>query len=132
MKSIQQRKNLIITILFLAVIAGFFVALPIFQKLKLALPSHVDTLAEFSTEMPKPEKVIVFEKNDSSYVEVIGVRPSFPSVPSGPPVYIFDSKGHISYWTVDVGDTAEYWDNWQNRANSREVSMQEALKFVRQ
>lgn len=67
---------------------GFFVALPIYQKLKLALPSHVDTLAEFSADMPKPEKVIVFEKNGSSYVEVIGVRPGFPSVPSGPRLHL--------------------------------------------
>jgi hypothetical protein len=130
-KNIKSRKSSIMTLLVLALMAGFFVALPIFQKLKLALPSHVDTLAEFSAEMPKPEKVIVFEKNGSSYVEVIGVRPGFPSVPSGPPAYIFDSTGHISYWTVDVGDTSEYWENWQNRANSREVSIQDALEFVK-
>ena len=120
------------TILVVVLMAGFFIGLPFYQRSKLALPNHVDTLAEFSAEMPKAEKVIVFEKNGSSYVEVIGRRPSGPGVPvpSGPPVYIFDSKGHIRYWTLDSGDTTEYWKDWQNRANSREISMKVALEFV--
>jgi hypothetical protein len=124
------RKSLITALLVFGVIVGFWIGLPLYQKSKLALPSDVVTLAEFSVRMPKPEKVIAFEKNGSSYVEVIGSPPGFPTVPSGPPTYIFDSTGHISYWTIDVGDSSQYWNNWQNRSNSREVSMREALQSV--
>ena len=100
-------------------------------KEKVALPNGVVTLAEFAGRMPTPEKVIAFEKDGSSYFEVIGrPRPSFPSMPSGPPVYIFDSTGHISYWTGDVGDSPPYWENWQNRSTSQEVSLRYALEAV--
>lgn len=131
MKNIKLHKDLIITLVGLALMLGFFVGGSIYQRGKLRLPSHIDTLAEFSTERPKLKKVVIFEKDGSAYVEVVGLPPDFPAVASGPPAYIFDSKGHISYWTVDVGDSTEYWRGWQNRANSREVSMEDALGFVK-
>lgn len=117
----------------LALLVGLGVGLSLYQRSKLDLPGHVDTIAKFSTEMPQPEKVIAFEKNGSPYVELIGRPPRFAimPVPSGPPAYIFDSTGHISYWTVDVGDSTEYWEKWQTRSNSREVSVKEALELVK-
>ena len=123
------------SIIALALVVGFPIGSGFYQRRKLALPGHVHTLAEFSANMAKPEKVVVFEKDGSSYVEVIGRRPrprylAVP-VPSGPPAYIFDSTGQIKYWTVDLGDTAEYSEVWQNRTDSREVSIQEALEFVK-
>lgn len=129
--NLKNRKNLIMTLLLFAVFAGFWVGVPLYQKTKLALPSDVVTLAEFSARMPKPEKIMAFEKYGSPYVEVIGQPPGFPAVPSGPPAYIFDSTGHISFWTTDVGDSTKYWEDWQNRSNSREISMPEALESVK-
>ena len=131
--SIKRHKSTIMSLLALALVMGFPVGSGFYQRRKLALPSHVQTLAEFSANMAKPEKVVVFEKDGSSYVEVIGRPPRYFAVPvpSGPPVYIFDSSGHVRYWTVDVGDTAEYRDDWLNRTNSREVSIHEALEFVK-
>jgi len=133
MMSITSLKSSVMPVLVLALLVGFCLGLGIYQRSKLALPSHVDTLAKFSAEMPQPEKVIAFDMNGSSYVELIGRRPRFAvmPVPSGPPAYIFDSTGHISYWTVDVGETTEYWENWQNRSNSREVSIKEAVELVK-
>jgi hypothetical protein len=128
---VKSPKRLILTLLITATIAGLGLALDVYQRNKVALPSDVITLAQFATRMPTPVKVIAFERNGSSYIEVIGrPRPSFPTVPSGSPAYIFDSAGRISYWTGDIGDSPPYWNDWQNRSNSREVSMQEALKSV--
>ena len=76
--------------------------------------------------------VITFEKNGSSYFEVIGPLPGFPLVPSGPPAYIFDSTRRVSYWTSDIGDTEEYWETWQDRSNVREISMCQALQSVKE
>jgi hypothetical protein len=59
--------------LVIAAVAGFGLALNLHQRNKVALPSGVVTLAEFATRMPKPEKVTAFEKNGSSYFEVIGL-----------------------------------------------------------
>lgn len=130
--NIKRHKSVIMSLLALALVVGFPIGAGFYQRRKLALPSHVDTLAEFSANMPQPKKVVVFEKDGWSYVEVIGLPPSFPvtPVPSGPPAYVFDSNGHINYWTVDIGDDAEYWAKWRHRANSREVSMKDALEFV--
>ena len=113
----------ILTLMVVSFLAGTF-----YQQNKLVLPSNVVTLAEFSVTMPPPHKVIAFEKNGSSYVEIIGSLPGFPKVPSGPPAYIFDSSGRIAYWTGDTGDSTEYWENWQNRSNTREISLCEALQ----
>jgi hypothetical protein len=127
----KKRAHLILTLVIVAAIAGLGLVLDFYQRNKVALPSDVLTLSEFATRMPTPEKVIAFERNGSSFFEVIGrPRPSFPTVPSGPPAYIFDSTGHISYWTIDIGDSPPYWEDWQNRSNSREVSMREALNSV--
>jgi hypothetical protein len=92
------------------------------------LPAHVDTSAEFAAEMPEPDRIVLFEKGGSRYVEVAGPR---PGLPSGRPAYIFDSGGRISYWTIDTGDSAEYWEHSEGRMSSREVSMQEALLVVK-
>ena|SRR5687767_10506548 len=100
----------------------------LYQRNQLILPSNIITLAKFSIRMPKPDKVIASEKNGSSYLEVIGPLPGFPMVPSGPPVYIFESTGHVYYWTSDIGDTGEYWENWQDRLNVREISMCQPLQ----
>ena len=130
---IKRHKSTIVSLVALALVVGFPIGSGFYQRSKLALDNRVDTLAEFSAEMPKPEKVILFEKDGSAYVEVVGRPPGFLAapVPSGPPAYIFDSAGQLKYWTIDVGDTTEYWENWQNRANSREVSMKDALEFVK-
>ena len=132
MMSITSLKSPVMPLLVLALLVGLGIGLSFYQRSKLDLPSHVDTIAKFSAEMPQAEKVIAFDMNGSSYVELIGRRPRFAimPVPSGPPAYIFDSTGHISYWTSDVGDSTEYWEKWQKRSNSREVSIKEALELV--
>jgi hypothetical protein len=131
--NIKILKSSILALIIFALFAGFAIGLTIYQWSKLSLPSHVDTLAKFSAEMPQPQKVITFDKDGSSYVEVIGRPPRFSLllVPSGPPAYIFDSTGYIRYWSLDVGDSPQYWNNWQNRTNSREVSIEEALELVK-
>ena len=129
--NIKGLKSLLLPLLVMALLAGGWIGLAIYQANRLSLPDHVKTLAAFDAAMPKPEKVIVFEKDGSSYIEVIGRLPNFPAVPSGPPAYICDSTGVVSYWTIDTGDAREYWEKWQNRTNSREVPMREALEFVK-
>jgi hypothetical protein len=115
----------LLTTMVISVFAGV-----LYQQHKVALPGNIVTLAQFSSKMPPPQKVIVFEKDGSSFVEVIGQLPGFPKVPSGPPAYIFDSSGQIAYWTGDTGDSAGYWEKWHDRANTREVSLCEALQWV--
>ena len=117
-----------IIILTLMVVSIF--AATLYQQHKVALPSDVVTLAQFSASMPPPQKVIAFEKDGSSYVEVIGQLPGLPRVPSGPPAYIFDSSGRLTYWTGDRGDSDTYWEQHQNRSNTREISLCEALQWV--
>lgn len=128
--SSKERRDTLLLILGLAGLAACGLAAYVYQMSRHALPGHVDTLAEFAAEMPKPDGVVLFEKGGSRYVEVKGPRPGFPAVPSGRPAYIFDSGGRISYWTLDTGDSPEYWERWQGRTDSREVSMREALRAV--
>src|SRR5687767_5744959 len=92
----KNYESTILGLVALSVLVGF-----LYQRNQLVLPSNIITLAKFCIRMPKPDQVVAFEKNGSSYFEVIGPLPGFPMVPSGPPVYIFDSTGHVSYWTSE-------------------------------
>ena len=118
-----KSESAILTLMVVSFFAGTF-----YQQHKIVPRSNTVTLAEFSATMPPPQKVIAFEKNGSSYVEIIGPLPGFPTVPSGPPAYLFDSSGRIAYWTADTGDSTEYWEKWQHRSNSREISLCEVLQ----
>lgn len=130
--NVKRLKSLLIPI-FLVLPVICWIAFSIYHTRKHYLPTRVDTLTKFNAGMPKPDRVIVFEKDGSKYVEVVGPRPRLPTISppsSGPPVYIFDSAGRIRYWTIDSGESPDYWEEWQNRSNNREVSMQDALNLT--
>jgi hypothetical protein len=40
------------------------------------------------------------------------------AVPSGPPMYVFDSQGHLLDYTLDVGDDPRFRDKWIHGTNS--------------
>ena len=75
--SIKRHKNTILSLLALALVMAFPVGSGFYQRRKLALPSHVQTLAEFSANMARPEGVVMFEKDGLLYVEVIGGPPRY-------------------------------------------------------
>ncbi|MBI3922523.1 MAG: hypothetical protein HY318_13960 [Armatimonadetes bacterium] len=46
------------------------------------------------------------------YTFARGPLVSWGNVPSGPPMYIFDSQGHLVDYTLDVGDDPRFADKW--------------------
>jgi hypothetical protein len=37
---------------------------------------------------------------------------SYLALPSGPVVYVYNSKGHLIEWSRDFGDDPGFWTNW--------------------
>src|SRR5437870_12907163 len=96
----------------IAIIAAVFVCLLaawIYSEKKSAKavrpPAGVTNLVAFLEARPQPSKICKFVHKGRVHVEVVGKLIISPlSVPSGPPVYIFDETGALVDWTGDLGD----------------------------
>ncbi len=76
-------------------------------------PGVID-LPSFAQNMGAPTAAYVLTINGRTYTELIGHRASFPSVPSGPPAYVFDDRGKLLAFTFDDGDDPGYLERWRS------------------
>ena len=68
-----------------------------------------------------------FTYNGKVYVEVIGEpRMSLLSLPSGPPVYIFDDIGTFVDWSSDIGDNQTFIRKWGGFSNSCAIGVDDS------
>jgi len=70
------------------------------------------------------------QKDGSLFYLVDGKYPPDYVVPSGPPVYAFDSKGSMVDWTQDCGDDSSWMRKW-DALPSRKVSLEQVLESIR-
>jgi hypothetical protein len=94
-------------------------------------PRGTTTIDQLVASRSETLKFAVVEQGGKPYVVWIG-RPRGATV-SGPPVYVFDSKGTLVDWVGDSGDS----DNWFVRDlhvaafHTLGISAQEALTYCR-
>ncbi len=137
-KKLKSYRNWLIITVPLASLCCFgivFIGISIFNELVLGnrvrLSDDIDTIAEFAGEMPPPEKIEIAEKNGCKYLFVVGS--SRMILPSGPPVYVFDSQGNLVIWISDVAEVSEkhpWWNYYDKAARIKEVSLQEAVELT--
>lgn len=72
-------------------------------------------IADFAEEKPAPQAIIRFEKNGRTYFGWVAELSSLDklTVPSGPPVYVFDDSRAMVDYTIDVGDDPTFVKNWE-------------------
>jgi hypothetical protein len=70
---------------------------------RVVLPDSVTTLAEAANKLPPPIHLSVVERSGSNFVVWIGSGGLW-AIPSGPPCYVFDSKGKLLIWTWQTGE----------------------------
>ena len=69
------------------------------------------TMTELGEQIGMPENLRPHSHNGSSYTLWSGpVKAIF--LPSGPPVYVFDSAGLLVDWSRDSGDDPEFREKW--------------------
>ena len=69
------------------------------------------------------------EKQGSVFYMVEGQSPPSYVLASGPPVYVFDSKGHLVEWISDSGDQPSRMDKWRILP-SREIPLDRAVRDI--
>ena len=87
-------------------------------------------LEEFLKSMPPVEGIYSRQSGGTTYLEVVGTLPPLPSLPSGPPTYIFDSTGSLVDWTSDYGDDAAFERHWPLGVTRRRLTPSEALQLI--
>ncbi len=69
------------------------------------------TMAELEQQIGKPENLRPHTHNGSNYTIWSGpVKTIY--LPSGPPVYVFDSVDKLIDWSSDIGDDAHFREQW--------------------
>ena len=91
------------------------------------LPDSVTTYREFLEKMPQPARVAIVSVDGQSYLEVAGPLPRSLAVPSGPPVYIFDTGGELVAWTHDFGDDGAFQSIWESPDRRELITATQAL-----
>ncbi len=83
-------------------------------------------------QLREPATIRKFVFNGKVHLEVIGKPVVIPplSVPSGPPVYIFDEKGVFVDWAADVGDAPSFVRKWGGFSNATPVTTEAAKELV--
>jgi len=69
------------------------------------------TMAELEQQIGKPESLRPHLHNGSSYTIWSGPTKEI-YLPSGPPVYVFDSAGKLLDWSRDSGDDPTFLQKW--------------------
>ena len=77
-----------------------------------SLPESVTNYQQFLTSMPEPAKLALVQVRGDSYLLVTGPLSRGLALPSGPPVYVFDSSGRLVTWTLDSGDDPDFASTW--------------------
>ena len=91
------------------------------------------TLEGFLSTKPSPLSIEKIESGNLHYVFVMGRMPPLHwiTVPSGPPCYVFDSKGNLIAWTHDLGDGDPFRKKWPFSLKREKISADEALRIIR-
>jgi hypothetical protein len=87
------------------------------------------TLADHLARRPAAEQGRVFVADGQKYLALLGPIQVLPRLPSGWPVYVFDSAGRLVDWTPDDGDDEEFTRRWAGAFAGRAVTPDEVAAW---
>lgn len=125
----QWRSYVAIVLVLLILIVGW-VSLEIRNYRRIAPGENAQHLDLFLKNMPPIDSIYARQSGGTTYLEVVGTLPPLPSLPSGPPTYIFDSTGSLVDWTSDYGDDSAFERRWPLGATRQRLTPREALELV--
>ena len=108
-----MKKNALVVVALVVCFLGAIVYSECRRGLLVRPPEGVKYLDEFLAVRPNVQEIQEFLYEGESYVLVTGdVANVLLSLPSGPPVYIFDGGGGLIDWTPDLGDSPSFVKKW--------------------
>jgi hypothetical protein len=89
-------------------------------------PSAATNLNSFLRIRPNVTKIEKITRGSSNYIVVLGnaPRPGL-SLPSGPPVYVFDATGSMVDWVADLGEASAFNNKWGYLSNAIPITSEE-------
>jgi hypothetical protein len=105
----RLRKALVYGAAFLAALSGW--AALVVRETDQQVPRG-RTLAEHLSVMPQPQSYGAFSLAGQEYLAAWGPMRAWWTLPSGGPVYIFDSRGQLVDWSPDTGDDEAFLRRW--------------------
>ena len=122
-------KKVIKTILVLLLAFAAYIAVEVICQCRAKPPATVQNLEQYLGWQTGHRRAELQESGGQTFVVMHGPLASL--VPSGPPVYVFDSTGRLVDWTTDSGDDPRFHEKWFGRnRNAREVSAEDARQRV--
>jgi hypothetical protein len=104
-----MRKAAIVVLVIVALLGGWL--LGVYSWYRSVQPAGA-TLAEHLAQRPAPEQRRIIIADRKEFLALFGPIQAFPRLPSGWPVYIFDSAGQLVDWTPDEGDDEAFKRRW--------------------
>ena len=75
-------------------------------------PGHLTTYLEYRERMPPAKGAWIMKREGTNYYAALGPIRAPLALPSGPPIYVFDSKGMMVDWTLDSGESPRFKKAW--------------------
>ena len=117
------------TILALLLVFAAYVAIEVICQCRAKPPATVRNLEQYLGWQTRHRRAELQDVGGQTFVVMHG--PLAGLVPSGPPVYVFDSTGRLVDWTTDSGDDPRFQGKWFGPdRNPREVSAEDARQQV--
>ena len=94
-------------------------------------PDGATNLTVFLRLRPDVEKIQSFTHSGKTYLEVFGRATNVGlSLPSGPPVYVFDESGTLVDWAADLGEASAFNNKWASFSNAIPTTIEEAKALI--
>jgi hypothetical protein len=116
-------------VVFVVCVSAFFLLIVLSPKPDV-LPDDVKTLAQFQQRMPDP-KVVWYAEHGGAKTFVVEAHTT-PA--SGPAVYVFDEKGTLTSWCIDIEDLPDQPAAfaYQMARRDKSVTLAEAIKLAQE
>lgn len=98
---------------------------------KVRPPPSATNFQSFLQHGLEPRRFQRFDHGGIPYLRVFARMPSLLlALPSGPPVYVFNSKGDLIDWCGDSGDNGAFIRKWHGFAGATNVSIEQAREML--
>jgi hypothetical protein len=89
----------------------------------------INSYGDYRSSMPEPRAIRKITKNGEDFYASFGPVRAPLALPSGPPVYVFDTHGNLVDWILDTGDDSRFSNVWATHQGA-EISIADFEKLI--
>ncbi|HEV7406363.1 MAG TPA: hypothetical protein VGO11_25665 [Chthoniobacteraceae bacterium] len=125
-------KGLVKWVLLFGLLAAFVIGGEIRHNARVR-PDGVHSVAEHLQRFGPPARIFRIQRADGVFFYFAGHMDSdapWLKLPSGPPAYIYDSRGRLVDWCGDSGDADQWVSRWLHAGTKTDVSVEEVRREI--